>query len=93
MEILIMLAYCKAPANSLTNVKYKTAWWLKKNKKPCLWEGVSGLAAEINPPPIKCKGMFQSILTFVIPLGTLLQNYLFSSVIVLSEPETAVIPR
>lgn len=37
--------------------------------------------------------MYQSLLTLLIPLGTLLQNYLFSSVIIFSEPETAVIPH
>lgn len=43
--------------------------------------------------PIKCTGMFQRTLTILIRLGTLLQNYLFSSVIVLSELETTVIPQ
>lgn len=42
---------------------------------------------------IKRKGMFRRTLTFLIPSGLSFQNYLFSSVIVLSEPETAVIPQ
>ena len=51
MEILIMLAYCKAPANSLTNVKYKTAWWLKKKQKALFMGGCVGISRRNKSSP------------------------------------------